>query len=159
MARSSDTIINKDSTTDAQPMEDFHAEDFDGEKAVFIAQAGGDLHPYGSYDALAKETRNFESAIEQFRNQLRREYDTPNRPRRLRNRYRSTTRELSDQVFQLLNESKEQGETVSSGRKKKGLSLLQHIEEETEVNGPVAASQGNNNFYPDVLEFRGDNDK
>ena len=100
-----------------------------------------------------------ESTIEQLRNQLRQEYDTSYRLRRLRNQYRSTAEELSDQVIQLLNESKEQGETGSSNGEKKVSSLLQRIEEEPEVNGPVAASQGYNKYYPDVPDFHGDHEK
>ena len=99
------------------------------------------------------------STIEQLRNQLRQEYDTSSRLHRLRNQYRSTAEELSDQVTKLVNESKEQGETGSSNGEKKGLSLLQRIEEEPEVNGPVAASQGYNKYYPDVPDFHGDPEK
>ena len=151
--------INSDSTTEAQPREDFYTEEFELGKIEVIAQAEGDLEPYGSYDALAQENQNMGSTIERLRNQLRREYNVSNLLRRLRNQYRLTTEKLSDQVTQLLSESQEQGEIGSSDGEKKGLSLLQRIEEEPEVNGPVAASQGYNNYYPDVPEFHGDRDK
>ena len=159
MTRSTEMNINSDSTTEAQSREDFYTEEFELGESEVIAQAEGDLEPYGSYDALAQENQKMGTTIERLRNQLRREYVVSNRLRRLRNQYRLTTEELSDQVTQLLSESQEQGEIGSSDGEKKGLSSLQRIEEEPEVNGPVAASQGYNKYYPDVPEFHGDHDK
>ena len=115
----------------------------------------GDLEPYGSYNALANENRKLGSTIEQLRNQLRREYNTSNRLRRLRNQYRLTAEELSYQVTQLLNESKEQWETGSSDDENTRVSSAKRIEEEPQVNGSVATSQGHNKYYSDVPDFHG----
>ena len=149
--------------------------DSDAEKETqsFTAQGSDQepdqAHSHQKYMALTKKNREMKLMIESLQHQVnqiqeqhQQEINTSRRLRHQRDQYRSTAKDLANQVLRLQQHQQEEqfydsdGEDLQMPKKKKSTSAETAPTSQTSYTRNTLFQEGKNKHYPDVPYFYGD---